>query len=282
METKGERPRANVRGAEELLLSLDASGVVPAAPALVRLVRARRIGALALLSLNAERATTLTCADNHVAVLVEPGGSVVVDGPAGGALALAEGAQAMVLTLPRARLSGLMPQGVAPCFRFGEPGTAWPALIRYALEAAREAALGERLEEALLAELARNWPAPEIDPPAAMPRHVRVAEAFLRARAAQAPGIAEAARVAGVSERALSEGFRRFLGVTPGAYLRALRLDGVRAALETEEGSTSVAHVAMRWSYSNFGAFARAYAHRFGELPSVTLRRARAAASTRG
>lgn len=282
MNAEEGMPRAAAHGkgkALPLCLPCGAPGLVPAdATPVVRKVAAW-LGPLALLTLRAEQATTLTCAPDHVAVLVEPRGSLVVDGPRGGELPLPENSDVLLLVVPRARLAGFIPVGGAACFRFGEPGSGWPALIRYALEAARDAGLAERLEATLLAEIGRNWPASEAEVPAAVPRHVRVAEAFLRAKAAQAPSIAEAARAAGVSERALSEGFRRFLGITPGAYLRELRLQGVRTALEAPDGSPSVAQVAMRWSYSNFGVFARAYAHRFGELPSVTLRRVREAST---
>ncbi|MDM7886534.1 helix-turn-helix domain-containing protein [Curtobacterium sp. RHCKG23] len=56
--------------------------------------------------------------------------------------------------------------------------------------------------------------------------------------------------------------------------LRSIRLDRVRAELQhrTPEDAT-VAAVARMWGCAYAGRFSAAYARRYGEMPSETLRR---------
>ncbi|MEV8314451.1 AraC family transcriptional regulator [Streptomyces sp. NPDC059900] len=83
-------------------------------------------------------------------------------------------------------------------------------------------------------------------------------------------GLAAEARV-GV--RWLQEAFRRYVGMSPMAYVRDVRLTRVRDELRAAEpGSLSVSEVAHRWGFSHLGRFAEQYHARFGELPSETLR----------
>ncbi|MFC8124973.1 AraC family transcriptional regulator [Streptomyces sp. NPDC057302] len=83
-------------------------------------------------------------------------------------------------------------------------------------------------------------------------------------------GLAAEARV-GV--RWLQEAFRRYVGMSPMAYVRDVRLIRVRDELRAAEpGEISVSEVAHRWGFSHLGRFAEQYHARFGELPSRTLR----------
>jgi len=83
----------------------------------------------------------------------------------------------------------------------------------------------------------------------------------------------ELAAEANLSLRALQVAFARLLGVTPNAYIRSVRLDRVRGELRHgEPGRTVVAEVARRWGFAHAGRFSAAYAERFGEYPSDTLR----------
>ena len=82
-----------------------------------------------------------------------------------------------------------------------------------------------------------------------------------------------AARV-GLSERALQAGFHEFVGMSPGAYQRRIRLDHVHEELLA--GSPhSVTEVAAKWQFFHPGRFASQYKERFGMLPSETVRRCR-------
>ncbi|MDV6980174.1 helix-turn-helix domain-containing protein [Mycobacterium intracellulare] len=77
-----------------------------------------------------------------------------------------------------------------------------------------------------------------------------------------------------VSVRSLQQGFRAHVGTTPMAYLREVRLRRAHHDLQVSDPSVdTVASIALRWGFANFGRFAAAYAARYGERPFVTLRR---------
>jgi AraC-like DNA-binding protein len=103
---------------------------------------------------------------------------------------------------------------------------------------------------------------------------VRRALALIEAHPDRALDGAELARAAGVSPRALQEGFRIYLDSSPMAYLRSVRLERVHAELLTGEAE-SVTEVAMKWRFYHLGRFAQQYRRRFGTTPSATLREAR-------
>lgn len=109
---------------------------------------------------------------------------------------------------------------------------------------------------------------------AAAPRHVVRAEAYIRAHADTAITIGALADAAGVSARTLFEGFRRFRGTTPMAYVKAVRLQCAHDEL-TASADQNVTDVAIKWGFVHLGRFARTYRRRFGELPSETVRRRR-------
>jgi|SRR4051794_2092233 AraC-like DNA-binding protein len=84
--------------------------------------------------------------------------------------------------------------------------------------------------------------------------------------------IATLAHTAGVSVRCLQAGFRRYVGTTPMAYLRSIRLarahEDLRAA---DPGQTTVAQVAHRWGFVHLGRFAAAYRTQYRITPSQSL-----------
>lgn len=107
-----------------------------------------------------------------------------------------------------------------------------------------------------------------------VPAHVRRAERFLEENAANAVGLSDVARAAGTSARALQLAFRRFRDTTPMAHLRALRLEQARRALaDAGRDGGSVTSVAVALGFGSVSRFAADYKSRFGETPSVTLRR---------
>lgn len=82
--------------------------------------------------------------------------------------------------------------------------------------------------------------------------------------------VAEVCLHLGISRRNLQYCFQNVLNTTPIAYLRAERLNGVRAMLKTEN---SVTEAAAHWGFWHFGHFSQEYKKMFGELPSVTYKR---------
>lgn len=110
--------------------------------------------------------------------------------------------------------------------------------------------------------------------PAPVPRTVRRAEQLIVDHAREQLTIEDIAEAVGVSVRALQEGFRRHLDTTPMARLREARLVGVHAELATADPAhATVSQVAADWGFFHLGRFAVAFRERFGESPSVTLRR---------
>lgn len=110
-------------------------------------------------------------------------------------------------------------------------------------------------------------------PPPAVPRHVRVAEEYLRAHVAESVSLEQLAAVAGVSVRALFAGFQRYRGTSPMKYLRSIRLQRARQDLLAATRDTTVTEVALRFGFTQLGRFAVDYRQAFGESPSVTLKR---------
>jgi AraC-like DNA-binding protein len=104
------------------------------------------------------------------------------------------------------------------------------------------------------------------------PRTVRRAEAFMRAHVGQSVAIAEIAKAAGCSVRALQVGFRQFRGVTPLAAMRGIRLQAAQEALSRGEVGGSVSDLAKHYGFTHPGRFARLYEAAFGLSPAKALR----------
>lgn len=80
-----------------------------------------------------------------------------------------------------------------------------------------------------------------------------------------------------VSRATLQRSFEQCYGVSPLVYLRMHRLNAARRALiAASESDETVTSIAMRWGFFHLARFAKDYRDQFGELPSVTLRQARA------
>jgi len=169
--------------------------------------------------------------------------------------------------------------------KFGGPNSRWMALLDYVsrtmgadLPLSKEGAIGRHLEEMVCHDLLQEWAAGagialERGARAAAPYYVRQAEEIMSAEAREAPTIGDIARRIGVSARTLSEGFRRFRGISPRAFLSARRLEGLRTDLGAASSDETVTHIATAWGYVNMGALAGTYRRRFGEFPSDTLKR---------
>ncbi|AZV27273.1 AraC family transcriptional regulator [Pseudomonas syringae] len=84
----------------------------------------------------------------------------------------------------------------------------------------------------------------------------------------------ELSRVAGVSLRQLQQTFKAYTGMSPSHWLRLRRLNSARRELlRRSPADTTVAEVAMNWSFWHLGRFSSSYRAMFKELPSETLKR---------
>lgn len=171
--------------------------------------------------------------------------------------------------------------------KFGGSGSAWVSLLDYIAKAVAEipdrtesGRIAAHLEQMICVGLLTAWAGhADVDleqgARSAAPYYVRRAEMFMEENARSLPTLTEVASATGVSVRALSGAFCRFRNMTPMAFLREQRLQGIRKDLLTSPEATTVSAIASSWGYFNFGVFAKSYKKRFGELPSETLKRAR-------
>jgi AraC-like DNA-binding protein len=107
----------------------------------------------------------------------------------------------------------------------------------------------------------------------AHPGTLRRATAFIDAHCDRDIDLADIARAAYVTPRAVQLAFRRQLGTTPTAYLRQVRL--AQAHLELRDAApgdgVTVTAVAARWGFTP-SRFTERYRAAYGVLPSHTLR----------
>jgi AraC-like DNA-binding protein len=104
----------------------------------------------------------------------------------------------------------------------------------------------------------------------AHPGSLRRAVTFIEDNAETCISAADIARAARVSIRALQLAFRRYLGTTPMAYLRGVRLSCAHEDLRA--GNGSVTEIAARWGYARPSVFAAHYRVAYDVSPSKTLR----------
>lgn len=167
---------------------------------------------------------------------------------------------------------------------FGVGHSAWLSLLDYAtrsLDARQDGVanplIERRLEETICVELLQNWAHSaglnlETGARAAAPHYVREAERLMTELAVDAPGILEIAGRVGVSARTLSEGFRRFRGITPNEALSRARLDALHRALASAPPRQTLRRLAAAHGYVNLGALSARYQRQFGQTPAATLR----------
>ena len=113
--------------------------------------------------------------------------------------------------------------------------------------------------------------------PTPVPGLIRRAERFMVENADAPITVSDVADHLGVSLRSLQAGFRQWRETTPTAFLRRARLQLVRDELLRLSREANVTTVALRHGFSHLGRFSAQYRSAFGEEPSVTLRRGRAA-----
>lgn len=107
----------------------------------------------------------------------------------------------------------------------------------------------------------------------ALPRTVKAALDLIEGHPENYVTITDLACAVGISTRALQEGFKRHIGVSPLAYLRDVRLSRVHAELvAASPDSATVAQMASKWGFGHLGRFSDVYRRKFGVAPHQTLR----------
>lgn len=102
---------------------------------------------------------------------------------------------------------------------------------------------------------------------------VQVGREFMDENVATTMTIRDVCVATSVSWRTLNYAFREQLGITPKAYLQALRFNGLRKDLRRAAPEQLVSDHAHRWGFWHMGQLAADYRRQFGELPSETLKR---------
>jgi transcriptional regulator GlxA family with amidase domain len=108
---------------------------------------------------------------------------------------------------------------------------------------------------------------------AAVPRHIKRAEEFMRENVTRSVCLNDVAAAAGCSLRTLHAAFRQFRETTPLTALQDIRLEAVRSMLETGLGALQPMDIARLHGFTHPGRFKTAYLRRFGVPPAVARRR---------
>jgi AraC-like DNA-binding protein len=103
---------------------------------------------------------------------------------------------------------------------------------------------------------------------------IEQARRYIHANLEGALRISNICEAAGVRSRTLEYGFRELLGVSPLAYVKALRLNHVyRLLLSPEFAGRTITTIALDSGFCHLSQFAADYHKFFGESPSITRRR---------
>jgi AraC-like DNA-binding protein len=144
------------------------------------------------------------------------------------------------------------------------------------------AELGQAWLQALLCGAPHNYSAAmAAEPRAAGPRQLNSAIDYIELNWRGPLLVEDIAAAAGVSARSLFKSFKAAKGVSPMAYVKAIRLEKAHRMLVGAGAPTTVVAVALACGFHNAGHFARDYRKAFGEPPSATLARARTLMRTR-
>lgn len=180
----------------------------------------------------------------------------------------------------------LVPVGFLSCIPATGKGRQWRAVNRLASrllndpEAGAAPLVAGQTGRLLAATALATFPNTAITGPSrndsadARPGTVRRAVAFIEASPDVDISLADIARAACVTPRAIQLAFRRHLGTTPTAYLRHVRLDCAHQQLQNAEAGdgVTVTGVAYRWGFASPSRFAQYYRAEYGISPSNTLR----------
>ena len=105
---------------------------------------------------------------------------------------------------------------------------------------------------------------------------VKDVQRWLHAQPTSPVTLADLCREAHASRRTLIQGFQDHLGMGPMAYVKLLRLHGIRRRLlQAEPDEIQIGALAGGWGFHNAGHFAADYRRLFGESPRDTLHRSR-------
>ena len=108
--------------------------------------------------------------------------------------------------------------------------------------------------------------------PTVMPYYIKRARDYIHAHAHEKVTLQDLSVHAGCSYRTLQSAFNKTFSISPMAYLKTVRLEGVREALlDANNKELTVSDIAGKWGFVHMGRLAKSYKEQFGILPSDTL-----------
>ncbi|WP_143286809.1 AraC family transcriptional regulator [Burkholderia ubonensis] len=105
------------------------------------------------------------------------------------------------------------------------------------------------------------------------PACVKRAIAFIDEHAGQPLTLSDIAAAAHCSVRTMQRAFHQWRDIGTMRYLKEVRLQHARAALQAPDETASITEIATRWGFGHLGQFAADYRQAFGERPSDTRAR---------
>jgi AraC-like DNA-binding protein/TolB-like protein len=108
-----------------------------------------------------------------------------------------------------------------------------------------------------------------------LPQHVKRALVYMRGNIAEKITLPGLAATCAAPERTLLKQFKRFVGLSPLAYLRRLRLNLARSELQRRDCETTISEIAISSGFTHLGRFGAECQRAFGESPSATRQRVR-------
>ena len=106
-----------------------------------------------------------------------------------------------------------------------------------------------------------------------LPHYLIRAKQYIHENAREALHLEDIEASSGVSRFKLFEGFRKYFGMSPMAYLKKHRLGAVRQEILEDNSARNISVIAMGWGFTHLGRFSSEYRKLFDETPSTTLQR---------
>lgn len=131
------------------------------------------------------------------------------------------------------------------------------------------------VENNFFASLLSLWPHNQHPTSApVVPHSLQVAKAYILQHLAHPLQVSTIAQAAGMSERSLYAGFKKYFALSPMHYVKQQRLQRAHQQLQRASPQhSSVTHIAYGVGFSHLGQFAADYQRYYGETPSTTLQR---------
>lgn len=216
--------------------------------------------------------------DNEKSVALNPGQSLLLAAAGRTACLWSAGSSGLVLHLRRPALQAEASRILHDPRRLAMVNLAfrWPVDALVACGIGQIGGLPEGCSangvlESLIAALLSEAQSSDTFPVA---RSVRRAVEHIRSNPNHGWSIHDLAAMAGVTVATLQRNFRSCLGVTVTQLVQTIRLEWVRARLESATESRSISQLSLASGFGASGMLNRAYHRHFGETPSQTRARA--------